>query len=54
MVNKITVSNFSISNKKELKIQLFEVLDALVNDGKVGMEAPPGVEPGYEALQAPV
>ena len=35
---EITVSNFSVSNKKELKIKLFEVLDALVNGDNVGME----------------
>jgi hypothetical protein len=51
---KITVSNFSVSNKKELKIKLFEVLDALVNGDNVGMEAPAGVEPASRALQAPV
>lgn len=50
---EITVSNFSVSNKKELKIKLFEVLDTLVNGDNVGMETPSGVEPDYGALQAP-
>ena len=48
------MSNFSVNNKKELQIKLFEVLDVLVNEGNVGMEAPAGVEPASRALQAPV
>ncbi len=51
---EITVSNFSVSIKKELQIKLFDVLDVLVNGGKVNMEAPAGVEPASRALQAPV
>ncbi len=51
---ELAVSNFSVSNKKELKIELFKVLEALTNDEKTYMEAPAGVEPASRALQAPV
>ena len=50
----IAVSNFFVSTKKELKKELFEVLDRLVKGVNVRMEAPAGVEPASRALQAPV
>lgn len=51
---EITVSNFSVSNKKELKIKLFDVLDRVIMSGNSVLEAPAGVEPASRALQAPV
>ena len=50
---EITTVELTITNKKELKVKLFEVLDSLISDVDSVLEAPPGVEPGYGALQAP-
>lgn len=50
---ELTTFELTISNKKELKVKLFDVLDKLLSDDKSVLEAPPGVEPGYGALQAP-
>ncbi len=49
---EITTFELTINSKKELEIKLFEALDKLLNDWIDWMEAPPGVEPGYKALQA--
>lgn len=49
---EITTVELTITNKKELKIQLFDVLDKLVSSDIFNLEVPPGVEPGYKALQA--
>jgi len=50
---EITTVELTISNKKELKVKLFDVLDRLVSDDYSVLEAPSGVEPDYGALQAP-
>ena len=50
---EITTVELTISNKKELKVKLFGVLDRLVNGENFNLEAPSGVEPDYGALQAP-
>ena len=50
---EITVANFSVDNKKELKIKLFDVLDRVIMSDNSVLEAPSGVEPDYGALQAP-
>lgn len=49
---EITTVELTITNKKELKIQLFDVLDKLVSSDIFTLEAPSGVEPDYKALQA--
>ncbi len=50
---ELTTFELTVNDKKELKVKLFDVLDRLVSDDKSLLEAPPGVEPGYGALQAP-
>jgi hypothetical protein len=48
------VVNYSVNNKKELKIKLFDVLDRVIMSDNSVLEAPAGVEPASRALQAPV
>ncbi len=50
---ELTTVELTISNKKELKVKLFDVLDKLVSSDNFNLEAPSGVEPDYGALQAP-
>ena len=50
---QLTTFELTVSNKKELKFKLFDVLSRLISSDKCVLEAPPGVEPGYGALQAP-
>ncbi len=50
---ELSTFELTINNKKELKIKLFPVLDKLVSSDLSLLEAPSGVEPLYEALQAP-
>ncbi len=49
---EITTFELTVSNKKELKVKLFEVLDKLISSDNCILEAPSGVEPDYKALQA--
>lgn len=51
---ELTTFELTVNNKKELKIKLFDVLDALISSEKSALEAPSGVEPLSTALQAAV
>ena len=51
---EITTVELTITNKKELRIQLFDVLDKLVSSDNFNLEVPSGVEPLSKALQASV
>ncbi len=51
---KLTAFELKIKKKKALEIELFWPVRQVLFGGNVVLEAPPGVEPGYEALQAPV
>jgi hypothetical protein len=51
---EITTVELTITNKKELKIKLFDVLNSLLSSDKSILEASMGVEPISTALQAAV